>query len=87
MRFPTLNLLDGVFLGYFGTHFYLDYMVTCVTTQGPRFHRHIHRYMCLCVYVLRKTAYFFIFLFMYTIQIKERLYLTSLTFLALLNAT
>jgi hypothetical protein len=86
MKFSTPNLLDAESLSYFGFHLYLDYTVTWVTTRGSRFHKHTHRYMCLCVYVLCKPVYFFMFLFRYIIQIKERFYLTSLTFLAFLNA-
>jgi hypothetical protein len=75
MGFCTLNLLDGESPGYFGFHFYLDYMITWVATKGSRFHKHTDRYERLCVYVLCKTAYFFMFLFRYIFQIKERFYL------------
>jgi hypothetical protein len=39
-RFCTLNVLDGESPCYFGSHFYLDYMVTWVTTQVSLLHKH-----------------------------------------------
>jgi hypothetical protein len=71
MRFSTLNLLDGKSTGYFGFRFYLDYMVAWVTTQGSLLYKHTHRYMCLCLCAVQNIV-FFMFLFRYIIQIKER---------------
>jgi hypothetical protein len=86
MRFCTLNLLHGESPGYFGFQFYLDYIVTWVTTQGCLLHKNTntHMYVCLCLCTVQKSG--FLFLFRYIIQIKVRLYLTSLIFVALLNA-
>jgi hypothetical protein len=81
--FCTLHLLDGESPVYIVSHFYRYYKVIWVTSQGSPLNKHTHRYVCLCCV---KQPYFFIFLFWYIIQIKERVYLTSLTCLAFLNA-
>jgi hypothetical protein len=85
MRFCALHLLDLESPCYFGLHFYLDYMVTWLTTHGSRSHKHTHRYVCLCVCVVQNGVFFHVFVQVYN-PITERFYLTSLTFLAFLNA-
>jgi hypothetical protein len=72
-----LNLLDGKSPGYFGSHFYLDYMVTWGTAQGSCLHNiapyHIHTHidthvpMCVfvCLCVVQNSVFFHVYVQVY----------------------
>jgi hypothetical protein len=66
MRFSTLNLLDGEPPGYFGHHFYLDYMVTCLTIHCSLVYKHTNIGTCVCVFMCcAKQRVFHVFVHVY----------------------